>query len=919
MKTAGFVSGVAFTFLSIVSGSLVWAQSAVVSGPSGQIEMGVEETHFITIAPGENPTETLDPASITAFQFQISVFRSTANPSDLEVSGFTTENTVVEGWTIETNLISSSGSQDVYLVAAASSEGMTGFGKLLGLTMRGDSPGTASFYLNDVVLNRGDQFVRSVSGTMQVVEPIPISFTSTGIALAETGTLTVEVPSEGPDRGVSAFMTVANANGPINPPDQAAYAVGTGFPLVSGLDRPSGNQQVSGANWIVNAGFADGTLSSFYDRAFRTGWSNVLPDDYEIRFTDACYTAWRTAHDSDNATEADGQFAAQLPRNPSVSDGNCYAYDRFGYGPTGTDLDDLIGARLYVVPFEVWNTGSGTPDDPADDVQLIPAIIDWDGNGFSLSTTDNAISDGSDDPELDWMYMYRPGDGEATGSEGYQAWLSTLISTCYGEAPADGCLAEAHGFEVMARMTLVGLDLGDPTSDVSPIADMPEAGTIIRIETTKPDPNSGTYASTALADRGVVSLEMEVFFDPDVLQVEDVTLEGTLFEGGMVSYHEINPGRLLVALATMDPLPANGPLFNVKMLGRSIGSSNVNARNVRFNNAPYGTADIRVAGVAVAGGTTPVVSMTRAQVSPGNPVSLGVALYNPNATPVTSFDATYTYDSAIVSFNGVDATGKALDGFAFEVVPVGDGQGKSSLVSVVVKGSGEARTPNGELYDLSFEAIDFGAIAVTPSSIVVNDDPNLVGGVVSAPVEVVDQSQLSIGFSAFSAMGRDESIEVSWMTAPGIEHLSSVVHVRHLQSGETRRFVVPPSGSARITPEFVGELAISLEAVRADGQLDWSDEVIVSTFDDTPLQLLAPYPNPARGNIRSAITVATTQDVRVVLFDMLGREVQEVYQGTLQANDYRSIEVQRAGLTPGVYFLRLSGATHSAVKQLVIQ
>jgi hypothetical protein len=183
--------------------------------------MGVEETHFITIAPGENPTETLDPASITAFQFQISVFRSTANPSDLEVKGFTTDNTVVEGWTIETNLISSSGSQDVYLVAAASSEGMTGFGKLLGLAMRGDSPGTATFFLNDVVLNRGDQFVRSVSGTMQVVEPIPISFSSTGIALAETGMLTVEVPSEGPDRGVSAFMTVANANGPINPPDQA--------------------------------------------------------------------------------------------------------------------------------------------------------------------------------------------------------------------------------------------------------------------------------------------------------------------------------------------------------------------------------------------------------------------------------------------------------------------------------------------------------------------------------------------------------------------------------------------------------------------------------------------------------------------------------------------------------------------------
>ena len=607
-----------FAMLPWIAVPVAYTQTAVVSIADAVIEVGEEKTLYIDLGESAGvDSVSLDPSSISAFQFGLQI-----DPTYIEVVEITTKETLAADWAIERNLVSSNPGADVYMVAAASADGLTTFGPVLAVSIRGKTSGISSIELLDPVLNTGDVPVIKRDAKVEVVRSVPISFTTEGITLAELGTIDVVVP------------------------------------------------------------------------------------------------------------------------------------------------------------------------------------------------------------------------------------------------------------------------VGD----------------------------------SSLASRALTSLEIEVFYDADVLDVQDVSLAGGVFDGGLVSFNEINPGRLLVAVAAADVVnEPDGKLFSMQVLGRRIGTTNINARNVRFNDAPYGNADVRVASVAVEGGTTPVVSMTRAQVSPGNPVSLGVALYNPNATPVTSFDATYTYDSAIVSFDGVDATGKALDGFAFEVVPVGDGQGKSTLVSVVVKGSGEARTPNGELYDLSFEAIDFGAIAVTPSSIVVNDDPNLVGAVVSAPVEVVDQSQLSIGFAAFSAMGQDESIEVSWMTAPGIEHLSSIVHVRHVQSGETRRFVVPPSGYARVTPEFVGELAISMEAVRADGQLDWSEEVVVSTFDETPLQLLPPYPNPARGNVRSAITVATTQDVRVVLFDMLGREVQEVYQGTVQANDFRPIEVQRAGLTPGVYFLRLSGAMHTAVKRLVIQ
>ncbi|WP_412060215.1 hypothetical protein [Rubrivirga sp. IMCC45206] len=223
-------------------------------------------------------------------------------------------------------------------------------------------------------------------------------------------------------RAFSSFEVVANASGPIAPhPGAAAFQ---GFPTPANENPASGVQQVNGTRWLFttgNSGAYTGPYEEFLNRVVRDdNGERAFPHDFEARFT-----------------------------GPST------AYQRFGDG------------SLVEIPFEIWNVGIGTPDDPSDDVRLIPVIVDIDGDGtYNLSTADSPVSSSDDDPATDWVYWYEPLD-TTPGDAGYRAWLATAASN-----------PEAHGPEVLARTVFVGWNLGHQPHYA---AEHPEPGTVFRL------------------------------------------------------------------------------------------------------------------------------------------------------------------------------------------------------------------------------------------------------------------------------------------------------------------------------------------------------------------------------------------------------------------------------------------------------
>ena len=371
----------------------------------------------------------------------------------------------------------------------------------------------------------------------------------------------------GPVSGFKDFQTVANAAGPLDPPEYFAYSFNnSGFPDPGGhVVATRGRQQsTNNSAWGFHAGGAGipfgpaNAGGTFLNRAMRGGGNfvNFGIYDFEMRFTQRC---------------VDGV-------NGTVEPTDCLGYRAFGQA-----------APLEVeVPFELWRTGISTPDDMSDDVRLVPIVCEslcgagTDEHVYDIGG-DHAISGGANDPFTDWVYWYVPEDltpGEA-GHNAFWAGTGDLIG------------------EAMARTVLVQWNGGTaPPYDVP----MLETGTVIRILSNKPNQpgdvytiNTAGYGVTApdlatqqarLDDIGIVpnpysghssyevsQLTDEVRFTnlPDVATIRIFTLNGTLIK--TIEKQSVGVATISWNLATDHNLPIASGLYLIHVEVPNVGET----------------------------------------------------------------------------------------------------------------------------------------------------------------------------------------------------------------------------------------------------------------------------------------------------------------------------------------------------------
>ncbi len=88
------------------------------------------------------------------------------------------------------------------------------------------------------------------------------------------------------------------------------------------------------------------------------------------------------------------------------------------------------------------------------------------------------------------------------------------------------------------------------------------------------------------------------------------------------------------------------------------------------------------------------------------------------------------------------------------------------------------------------------------------------------------------------------------------------------------------------------------------------------------LSLAAPVPNPMRGFARFEFALPRAGAVRLEIFDVMGRRVRTLANGTFAAGRYlhgwNGRDDQGAAVRPGVYLARLAGSTGSATRRIVV-
>lgn len=81
--------------------------------------------------------------------------------------------------------------------------------------------------------------------------------------------------------------------------------------------------------------------------------------------------------------------------------------------------------------------------------------------------------------------------------------------------------------------------------------------------------------------------------------------------------------------------------------------------------------------------------------------------------------------------------------------------------------------------------------------------------------------------------------------------------------------------------------------------------------------LSAAYPNPFTSRSQLVLTLERSEQVHVAMYDLLGREVAVLHDGTSQAGS-SPLYVEADGLPAGVYFIRAQGETVEETRRVTV-
>lgn len=83
-------------------------------------------------------------------------------------------------------------------------------------------------------------------------------------------------------------------------------------------------------------------------------------------------------------------------------------------------------------------------------------------------------------------------------------------------------------------------------------------------------------------------------------------------------------------------------------------------------------------------------------------------------------------------------------------------------------------------------------------------------------------------------------------------------------------------------------------------------------------ELRTPYPNPIGSSASVTIYLPRAENLRLAVFDVLGREVSVLLDGRFTPGEH-VVSVDASGWSSGVYFLRMSGSEFRFTRQVVVQ
>jgi hypothetical protein len=186
---------------------------------------------------------------------------------------------------------------------------------------------------------------------------------------------------------------------------------------------------------------------------------------------------------------------------------------------------------------------------------------------------------------------------------------------------------------------------------------------------------------------------------------------------------------------------------------------------------------------------------------------------------------------------------------------------------------------------------------------------------------------LPVELAAFTAVEAPGGVALTWQTASETDNAGFHVQRQTGTGAFTDVHFAPGAGTTtapqryrftdRSVPFAAEALTYRLRQVDSDGTATLSDAVEVTLGAPDRLELLAPYPNPARDGATLRYALPAAADVELAVYDVLGRRVAMLADEARSAGRVeRRLDTRR--LPSGVYFVRLVAGGEVRTQRLTV-
>jgi hypothetical protein len=277
-----------------------------------------------------------------------------------------------------------------------------------------------------------------------------------------------------------------------------------------------------------------------------------------------------------------------------------------------------------------------------------------------------------------------------------------------------------------------------------------------------------------------------------------------------------------------------------------------------------------------------------------------------------------------------------VEGTTHELTPGGDGYGfdaggrkAAAPTAAAAPDSGTTSVPRPSLRRLTLPSPDESNTRKAGEGTSGGATPRFV-------VEVRPAGALPVELADLQARRTGRRAVVEWRTAAETGNAGFQVQHQRLPAGDT---TAAPSTAAWTTLGFVegqgttsatqsyryetsgldyGRHLFRLKQVDVDGTSTTTEPVAVEMQLRTSHAVEAPYPNPARERATLPVTVRSTQQVTVAVFDLLGRRVRAAHRQEIRGQQTKRISLPVRDLASGAYFVRVRGETFSTTRRLTV-